>query len=206
MKREGERVPTGPNEWLAIGRDGWLYWYLPYFHDVRVRVTPALGGRRLVISAVALEAYLEGSPAEPVLLPGSGKAISSADLRDLPIGRLEAIINVPENAAEVLDGLTSRRLPDYSPRCPLGRAYERAEALPLRPADGSLVLPIPPGRSHGEDFYAGVASAYSTATVFSDRPIIAVAEANAVPVATVNRWVREARRLGMLAPTRRGHR
>lgn len=55
-----------------------------------------------------------------------------------------------------------------------------------------------------DDFYRRVADAYTSASVGSGRPASALAEENRVPINTVYKWVREARRRGHLEPGRQG--
>ena len=67
-----------------------------------------------------------------------------------------------------------------------------------------LLVEIPKGRSYGDDFYRDVAKKYSAAARAYRRPAKQIAEANGVPVATVHRWVKEARRRGFLGVARPG--
>jgi hypothetical protein len=57
-----------------------------------------------------------------------------------------------------------------------------------------------------DEFYRQLAAAYSSATRQSRRPAIDLAEANAVPVRTVHRWIAEARKRGFLPPGQKGRR
>lgn len=56
----------------------------------------------------------------------------------------------------------------------------------------------------GNEFYAAVAKAYSWLSIRTRRPAAELAELNAVPITTIHRWVKEARRRGLLPPGRRG--
>jgi hypothetical protein len=60
----------------------------------------------------------------------------------------------------------------------------------------------PDGRGYGQEMYERVAMLYSRCVAGGVRPAKAIAEANGVPVGTVHRWIREARRRGVLAPAR----
>lgn len=73
--------------------------------------------------------------------------------------------------------------PDYAPK-----------RQPLRRPDGS----------DPDTFYQEVAQAYRSATTESQRPAAVLAEEAGVPVTTVHRWIREARRRGFLPPGRKG--
>jgi hypothetical protein len=63
------------------------------------------------------------------------------------------------------------------------------------------------GRPTGQDpdqFYQRVAYAYSVATSETGHPAKLLADLNEVPVETVRRWIKEARRRGFLPPGRQG--
>lgn len=65
---------------------------------------------------------------------------------------------------------------------------------PLRRPDGT----------NPERFYKQVAEAYSEAVLATSKPAKVMAEEAGVPVGTVHRWIREARRRGYLPPARQG--
>lgn len=65
---------------------------------------------------------------------------------------------------------------------------------PLRRPDGT----------NPQEFYRRVAAAYSEAVLATSKPAKVMAEEAGVPVGTVHRWIREARRRGYLPPARRG--
>lgn len=57
----------------------------------------------------------------------------------------------------------------------------------------------------GEDaFYAHLVARYLTVMLRTSKPAVQMAEESGVPVTTVHRWVREARRRGALPPARPG--
>jgi hypothetical protein len=58
------------------------------------------------------------------------------------------------------------------------------------------------GRSYPPEMYERVAALYRRCVAGGIRPAPAIAEANGVPETTVRRWIREARRRGVLAPAR----
>lgn len=61
------------------------------------------------------------------------------------------------------------------------------------------------GRPDGSpDFYRRAADAYRSAAAESAKPAVVLAEENDVPVETVRRWVKEARRRGFLTGGRKG--
>jgi hypothetical protein len=50
------------------------------------------------------------------------------------------------------------------------------------------------------DFFEQVASAYGKLAAISNTPIVQLARANDIPPSTAHRWIKEARRLGLLQP------
>jgi hypothetical protein len=75
----------------------------------------------------------------------------------------------------------------------------RIEAPPLK-FDVPSTVPYP------DSFYQAVADAYSFLVMVSPRPSVVLADENGVPVTTTRRWVKEARRRGLLAPGQQGRR
>lgn len=65
---------------------------------------------------------------------------------------------------------------------------------------------IPDGRKRPDSFYEQVAARWTILTITrpTARPAHVLAEANDVPVTTVHRWIKEARRRGILGPGQRG--
>lgn len=60
-------------------------------------------------------------------------------------------------------------------------------------------------RTYPDTFYEKVARAYSIAIARHQHPAQAIADANGgMAVSTVHRWIKEARRRGILAPGRKG--
>jgi hypothetical protein len=85
---------------------------------------------------------------------------------------------------------------------PIGRRLKPLEEV-------TLVLPepklhVPTTRDKGDDFYRAVGERYSALAQVVRGPSTILAEANSVPVSTVYRWVKEARRRGLLAAGRPG--
>jgi hypothetical protein len=80
-----------------------------------------------------------------------------------------------------------------------------ADAAPARHRRRrSAKLAISTGRKRPDAFYARVAEIYGDLAKETDAPATVMAEANDVPVSTVHRWVKEARRRGLLGAGRRG--
>lgn len=155
-----------------------------------------------------------------------GEHITTDTLRRVHPGRIVAAVRgqVPESIEAVTRRTTeghtrltdeylrssdfAARLVAFSPRgddgVELGELRARAPGRRIveRPRE-PLGRPGPdPERL--DDFYLRVAEAYSSAAETSGRPAAVLAEENDVPVGTVHRWVREARRRGHLGPGRRG--
>lgn len=121
-------------------------------------------------------------------------------VRSLPFGQITTAVNRPTAIDKVRDHIRAKG-DEYSPtkfgpvRVPLG-PRERAP---------SLRLAIPQGRRRPDDFYQRVGELYTrlTSSGRSQRPAADIAKANAVPVSTVHRWIKEARNRGLLAPGQR---
>ncbi|WP_326550220.1 hypothetical protein [Micromonospora sp. NBC_01813] len=90
------------------------------------------------------------------------------------------------------------------------RALEAAiDAFPIpvnRPPENAEPRPplTRPDGSDPEGFSRRVADAYNEAVKVTKTPAKALADEAGVPVTTVHRWVRDARRLGLLGPARKG--
>ena len=63
-------------------------------------------------------------------------------------------------------------------------------------------IKVPKGRKRPDSFYREVASLFSIAAASGSRPAERIAKANRVPPSTVHRWVKEARRRGVMSPAR----
>jgi hypothetical protein len=108
----------------------------------------------------------------------------------------------------LLDGVSAERLRSV----PVGRIEAAGNALMHGSGAARLGVParIPEElrsnavRGYPDRFYEAVAAAYHTLAPMTPRPVVALAEANDVPVTTAQRWVREARVRGMLPPGRQG--
>ena len=93
----------------------------------------------------------------------------------------------------------------------IGQAVETETAQPIRPMKsrrlGTAVdfSSAPAGRKP-DPFYREVANQYGQLVATSNRPAAEMAELHGIPVTTVHRWVKEARRRGFLGPGRKGRR
>jgi len=104
--------------------------------------------------------------------------LSAEVLRSIPVGRIEAAAN-----AELRSGSAAKR---HTTARIAGRL--RSNAV----------------QGYPDAFYEAVASIYRHLSATSSRPVGDLAEANDVPVTTAQRWVKEARRRGLLAPGQPG--
>lgn len=218
-------VTDAINEHVWLGDEGVLCFPAPddpwsrlgwsaYFSDVM----DAAGAQVLIRfghhSAVPLETVPVGDKTPLIVhdvvvrvgAPG-GTAAASA-VRALPFARMEAAAN-----------LRLAQLPDVRPDdFPFTSAALAADQLmphPMlgwikrpeqkrRPRRPSLKIEVPSDRKKPDRFYQRVADLYLRASTQSGRPAEDIAEANGLPVSTVHRWVKEARRREILFPGQRG--
>lgn len=135
---------------------------------------------------------------EPVELRlDAGRPLDSTMLRRLPVTAMETLAN--SLWREQLASRLHERPPDPGWRpasLPMGKLWQPEGRTKLKPRPG----PKP------DWFYKRVAVAYSSRAARSNRPAKEMAEANNVPVTTVHRWVKEARRRGFLPPGQKGRR
>ncbi|GAC1569992.1 MAG: hypothetical protein NVS3B18_01690 [Candidatus Dormibacteria bacterium] len=130
--------------------------------------------------------------------------ITGRDLRALPLGQIEAAVNQRANA---------ERMARYANRSDggLGIGFnqtlaELAEDKPKlrRPR---MRVPVPAGAKKPDSFYEQIAYRYGWLQAEGVRsPAEELAEANHVPTSTVHRWIKEARRRGVMAPGQRASR
>jgi hypothetical protein len=131
---------------------------------------------------------------------GDGSAFNSPFLRTVPLSRIVAAVNRPGVAEQIRpmlgpvnmimsghvagsSGMWAWQLP---PR----------EKVPLQPK--RLHVKDPGTRRKPDDFYRRVAEVYLEQASISDKPAQRIAAANGVPKTTVHRWLKEARRRGLL--------
>lgn len=119
--------------------------------------------------------------------------LSAEALRAIPVGRIEAAANAQLH--------------------PSASVFEDGEAesfVIITPGDRGPLPPLPPhlwretSGGYPDTFYGTVAAIYRKLAAVSPRPVAEIAGANDVPVTTAQRWVKEARRRGLLAPGRAG--
>lgn len=176
---------------LAFGKNDWILWTRPDHFEARVRLNPV--GPRITVTGLAV-------------LADDDESVSASQLRELPLGRLEDALNHPVIAREV-----------QAPRLE-GQARSSLDFAPTEAQfDWSLFdhTPLTIERTYRIDgvdeprrpdaFYRAVAAAWATAVLYNEQsPAEALASANHVALSAVHRWVREARKRGVMAPSGRG--
>jgi len=201
---------SSPGTLQALG-DGWASWTADELPgDVLIRFVER-EGRRVPVTLL-IEA-------------DDGKTVDANTLRKIPLGRVEAMANLvpsddwtvsgleraPRHMAEPLQKVRSASRQLARSIAKLKAAIQYRDELLEQPAwfvegvkSRDFRVTPPPGRSHGDDFYRRVAEVYAQATTVTTRPAEVIATASHVPVTTVHRWVKEARRRGFLPPGRPG--
>lgn len=178
-----------------LGRAGWVAWLtddgrLP---PVLVRFRMVDGGR-LVIAALHLV--------------DEGEAITSSRLRTLPLGRIESAVNsgayLRRDVMETIDYPEDDALPDLLEQVD---RFHQGLSDPSPANDDAELAERPlrrPGDTDSYAYYEEVATQYRLRAARSRKPAALLAEEAGVPVGTVHRWVRDARRLGFLPSGVRG--
>ena len=140
-------------------------------------------------------------------IPSDDVRLETDDLRLVPLGRVEALINHPQRTQQIharLDEGTGSFEAARNHFSTTGRvAAEIVGEQLLKKAE----LKLPRAGAQGpksEEFYRRVADMYGRLVAEGSRPAAAIAEANAVPVTSVHRWIREARARRFLPPGRAG--
>jgi hypothetical protein len=187
---------------LTAGSGGWCCWeQAPDGLEVFIRFADRSG--RLVIVELCM----------------ASDAFSTDLLRQIPLGRIEAIANgdradrirqlIDVPGPEILPGLreslfhqTHPALQRESSIAGTARIQSLRHTLRLTPeqwaiADGRR-------RPYPDEFYAAVAQLYKNAARHSRAPAALIADANGVPLTTVHRWVRIARKRRHLPPASPG--
>jgi hypothetical protein len=141
---------------------------------------------------------------------GEGRGVSMPLVRVLPLSRIEAGLNDPSVAEEL-----SELVPQYGalggllPRAGWIEEHDLALASVERPLrqkrrrrrrPPSTTVPYETAKKP-DVFYREIAQLFSEATARGVRgPASEIAQETGVPVTTVHRWVKEARRRGFLSP------
>jgi hypothetical protein len=128
---------------------------------------------------------------------------ASSLLREIPILRIEAAVNQTAHRQV----LTERTPPGslLTADLPGGERFRTPPTTALPMDRLSLSIDDPGGYRKPDGFYRQVADLYLHLAAISARPAHDLAEANGTPVATVHRWIREAKaRNILLLPAHRG--
>jgi hypothetical protein len=182
-----------------VGDDGWFTYDMPPYgaDGMSGRVTRDADGR-LVIT----DLYVHGA------------ALTAETLRGISIPRMEARLERYDREAEADpggraaaqvrdmaqtddDGLTIGKLRKRA-------EYKRGQAREWRDMGFPRSSLRRPDRSDPEGFYQLVSRAYGEYVAETNAPAREIAAEAGVPVTTVHRWIREARRRGFLPPARKG--
>jgi hypothetical protein len=127
---------------------------------------------------------------------------ASSLLREIPILRIEAAINQTAHRQVLADRMSDDPTTADSPG---GVRFRTPPTKTLTMDRRSLVIADPGGYRKPDEFYRQVADLFLYQAAVSARPAHDIAEANGIPVATVHRWIREAKaRKVLLLPVHRG--
>jgi len=200
MPRE---IPLGENEVLTLGDGGWCHYRAPFTSryldpEVWVRFEARKNGR---LEATELHA----------------RRLSPAALREVPLGRIESAANEESLRAEILTSIgregeeagaplyALRRIaPSRRELAARGLAKHEARLSPWTGLGATLRIRPRPGERGPDDFYRDIGAVYERLSATTGRPAPDLAQQAGVSVSTVHRWVKEARRRGLMAPGRRG--
>ncbi|SCL25424.1 hypothetical protein GA0074694_6197 [Micromonospora inyonensis] len=179
--------------WVEFGSQGWVRVNGLSDGDekfVVIAKTKEWEGRRIIVDLV-----ISSDPWSPGVTAGKLKAV--------PIGWIESAVNTPE----ALEWLAQRDDGDQKADPTRTALHERKreyfEQLAPFSTEEMPKLTRPDG-TNPDGFYRLVAAAYVAAVASSGKPAAVIAERSEVPVATVHRWIAEARRRGFLPPARKG--
>ncbi|MER5647312.1 hypothetical protein [Streptosporangium sp. NPDC002524] len=183
------------------GACGWA----AYFSDAVEEAGAQVFARFAVAGNVR---YVTGLPlvARDLLIRSGveGANVTARLLRTLPVARMESAAN--QRAAHLGEADTATYpLVSLDVRIPTGmEAWARRPIAPGPDQGMPLKLSIPTDRKKPNSFYEQVAERFQWLASRGPRPASVLAEANEVPVTTVHRWVKEARRRGLLPSGQRG--
>ena len=184
----GEQGLPETSATLAIGMSGWLGFANADEPDwVYARVQENEHGR-LVITELHL----------------ARDRVDSAALRELPLGRIEALANSSPIAEDIRAKLSCQPRPGVEPLSPESRSRWESRKI-ISPTPHLPHLAVPKG-TKPDRFYKEAADLYAELALHSRRPAADLAERSGVSVASVHRWIAEARRRGYLPPAERGRR
>lgn len=184
---------------IRTGRGGWTYYHDPSLGAARVYLRFAEEDHRFRVAELCIRFPREGGE-----LRGE---VTGSLLRALPLGQLEAHANSPEwaeiiraciaNDAQAVETESSKFWDEMAAWGPLDMP------MPTGVAAMFGVIDVPSEAKRSDAFYSEVAAVYSRWAAVVRNPAVRIAAVNNVPVSTVHRWVKEARRRGLLQGGRR---
>jgi hypothetical protein len=169
---------------IAWGKGGWITYNDPP-GSVSVKFAESESGRLEIVNL-----HFRGD-----------HAVTGEHLRTIPLGRIENLVNSPPLAAEMREHIATEAVDVEEAERTFARVIPGGVTLPRRRP--KVKLNIPTSAKKPDKFYGDVAEAFAWLGLLYSNPAQELAKANDVPVTTVHRWVREARRRGLLAPARR---
>lgn len=184
-----------PLQLIETGARGWLEVAIPGF-DARVLIQVAEQEGRVSVLRMIID----------------GDALGARTLKHIPLSRIEAMLNRigPVVAGEqTVQRFTDMPMQDWSAEfdaidSALAQYMTNSDRLPREDHDPAREPLARPDGSDPDRFYAQVAAAYREFVAQSGAPAKYMAEEAGVPVASVHRWIHEARRRGFLPPARKG--
>jgi hypothetical protein len=196
------RIRLGEGEVLTLGTGGWTHYRGRFSSgdgsEVWVRLEPRPDGRLEAIEVHAAR-------------------LSAADLRAIPLGRIEAAANEEHVRRELLEEIDRRGAQAGAPLARLRRlapssrerelqvlAAHEAWLAPFLGLQATLSIRPRAGQRGSDDFYRDIAAIYERLAATTRRPAPELAHRARVSESTVHRWVKEARKRGLMAPGRRG--
>jgi hypothetical protein len=174
----------------VVSEDGWVT--LPKFNGVVTHFRIGRQDGRWIITDVYVQA----------------PEVTASVLQQTDVSRILAMLNssgllYPTAPDESLDDLTFGDMRRRAERMRRELADRGTDPLALKPPPPRPTLQRPDGKDT-DQFYALVARAYRDYAPRTRKPAVEMAKEAEVPVTTVHRWIREARRRGHLPPSGRG--
>jgi hypothetical protein len=195
--------PASNNHWSRLG-------WSAYFSDETAAADGTVFvrfGRDSMIPLDTFPAQLKAPlVVHDVVARAAGGTAVALVVRALPLARMEAAANL--RYARLADvgpddfPFTVHKAELQAPQP--GSRWATVPEHKRRPRRPSLRVDIPDSPKKPDRFYQRVAELYLRASTQTSRPAEELAEANGVPVSTVHRWIKEARRRDILPPGQRG--
>jgi hypothetical protein len=140
----------------------------------------------------------------------SPDGITSTAVRGLSISRLEAELNAAIHCEPVSEATELGMAADFArgagDDAPEPTLAELRTRMPITRAERPAQRPrlTRPGGADPDEFYPLVAQAYWEYAPLTRAPAKEIATEAGVPITTVHRWIREARRRGFLSSAKKG--